>query len=269
MRLLHKGKAIIMSPKWKHAKIAKFSFANLKAIIRNEIPAAIINNFATLEESNKFSSAVLNMKAKEYQFGKPGFYLGNPLTHYRDLPKEEYFEAVAAAENERKEVIKYAFDPIARFMQIISQQTEFNISIAEEPDGTQYFAGIIRIIAGGSDLHVDYAPTFARGNLSVGDISAQLAWNYYPSVPTKGGETVIYNRPFEFSGIEKTYSAYDRKLLDGCESLSFKPNIGSVVIFNTSNPHIVLPSAAGSKGHRIATGSFIGLLGDHNLVLWS
>ncbi|ERT14453.1 2OG-Fe(II)-dependent halogenase WelO5 family protein [Photorhabdus temperata] len=254
-----------MSSRWASKELVKLSSESLQAIIDNKIPAVMIDDFATTEESVQLSAAILGMKAKQYEFGRPGFYLGNPLTHYRDRPKEEYFAQVNAAEQERTQFTNQAFDPVVRFIQRINHDTDFSISIAEEPGLGPYFAGIVRIISSGSDLHVDYAPTFAKGNLAIGGISTQLAWNLYVSSPSQGGETVIYNQPFKSTVVDKTYKPYDSSLLGDCESFTFQPQVGSVVIFNTSNPHIVLPA----NGNRIATGSFIGLLNEKNLILWS
>ncbi|NHB88140.1 hypothetical protein [Photorhabdus tasmaniensis] len=254
-----------MSSRWASNGLVKLSSESLQAIMDNKIPAVMIDDFATTEESVQLSAAILSMKAKQYEFGKPGFYLGNPLTHYRDRPKEEYFAQVVAAEQERAHVINQAFDPVDRFIRRINHDTNFSISIAQEPGLGPYFAGIVRIISGGSDLHVDYAPTFAKGNLAIGDVSTQLAWNLYVLSPSQGGETVIYNQPFKSTIVDKTYKPYDSSLLADCEFFTFRPQVGSVVIFNTCNPHIVLPA----NGNRIATGSFIGLLNEKNLILWS
>ncbi|WCG82664.1 2OG-Fe(II)-dependent halogenase WelO5 family protein [Pectobacterium sp. A5351] len=257
-----------MESTWKLNELVELSSESLQSLIHNEIPAIVINNFASFEEAAQFADAVSQMETKAYEFGKPGAYLGNPLSHYRNRPKEEYFAQVNAAEYERMQVAEKSFDPVARFIQVMKEKTDFAVSIAAEPDFGSYFAGIIRLISGGSDLHVDYAPIFARGSMSVGDISAQLAWNFYAASP-KGGETVIYNRPYQFTSVDKVYKAYDSSLVEGCDSFAFKPMIGSVVIFNTSNPHAVLPNAVGEKGVRIATGSFIGLSENYKLVLWS
>ncbi|NHB92579.1 hypothetical protein [Photorhabdus cinerea] len=254
-----------MLSRWVSNELIKLSSESLQALIDNQIPAAVINDFATTEESEQLSTIILSMKAKPYEFGRPGFYLGNPLAHYRNRPKEEYFAQVSTAEKERTQIINQAFDPVDRFIRCIDHDTDFNISVAEEPGLGPYFAGIVRIISGGSDLHIDYAPTFAKGNLVIGDVSTQLAWNLYVSSPSQGGETVIYNQPFKNTIADKTYKPYDSSLLVDCESFTFQPQVGSVVIFNTSNPHIVLPA----RGNRIATGSFIGLLSEKNLILWS
>ncbi|MCC8372592.1 MULTISPECIES: 2OG-Fe(II)-dependent halogenase WelO5 family protein [Photorhabdus] len=254
-----------MSSRWVSNELVKLSSESLQAIIDNKIPAAMIDDFATPKETEQLSSAILSMKAKPYEFGRPGFYLGNTLAHYRDQPKEQYFAQVSVAEQDRIQIINQAFDPVDRFMQYINHDTNFSISVAEEPGFGPYFTGIVRIISGGSDLHVDYAPTFAKGNLVVGDISTQLAWNLYILSPSQGGETVIYNQPFKNTTIDKIYKPYDSALLVNCESFTFRPQVGSVVIFNTTNPHIVLPAS----GNRIATGSFIGVLNEKKLILWS
>lgn len=258
-----------MASNWRTRQILELSTENLQALILNEIPAISIADFATCAESENFTHAVLNMEAKDYEFGRPGKYIGNPLTHYRNKPKREYFQQVRIAEQERRNVTNKSFDPLARFIQLINKHTDFSIAIAEEPEYGPFFAGIIRIISGGSDLHVDYAPTFAKGTLSIGEVRTQLAWNYYASSPSKGGETTIYNRLYKFTGLDRVYRPYDGELLEGCEFITFKPIIGSVVIFNTANPHLVLPSAEGEQDQRIATGSFIGLMERRNLVVWS
>lgn len=263
------GSLSAMKKRWKHAGLAALSSESLQAVIDKEIPAVVISDFATLAECDQLAAAILSMKAKEYEFGKPGSYLGIPLAHYRNRPKEAYFAQVEAAERERATIVSAAFDPVERFMHRIRNQTDFNISIAEEPGSGRYFAGIIRLIPGGSDVHVDYAPTFAKGLMAVGDISAQLTWNLYVSSPSQGGETVVYDQPFEFTGIDRSYKAYDSALLVDCDSFTFQPQVGSVVIFNTGNPHVVLPSPEGAARQRIATGSFMGVMDRRNLILWS
>ncbi|QTL39406.1 2OG-Fe(II) oxygenase [Xenorhabdus budapestensis] len=254
---------------WKSTSTNILNSRNLKAVIDNQIPALIIADFATRQESFNFSQTVLKKKTIAYEFGRPGSYLGVSLAHYRNSSKEKYFTKVKEAEEQRLEIIKQSFDPVARFFQYINQQTDYSISVANESTFGSYFAGIIRVISHGTDPHVDYAPTFTKGELIVGEISTQLAWNFYASSPEEGGETVVYNQPYTFSGINKTYEAYDTQLLEECESYTFKPTVGSVVIFNTMNPHIVLPATQKAKIPRIATGSFLGLLRPNQIIAWS
>ncbi|MGE8589328.1 MAG: hypothetical protein ACN6OD_07990 [Alcaligenes sp.] len=82
------GSLSAMKKRWKHAGLAALSSESLQAVIDKEIPAVVISDFATLEECDQLAAAILSMKAKEYEFGKPGSYLGIPLPTTAIAPRK-------------------------------------------------------------------------------------------------------------------------------------------------------------------------------------
>lgn len=255
------------------ARMAPLSTRSLDDLIANRVAAVEIKDFATPEECRQFAEVMSKTVLEYYKVGRPAGYVGTTFVHYMKRPKQDYFDDVDAAYAAVKAVTDQAFDPLERFKAIVREKTEYSAEVAFEPEHGSYFAGIIRNLSGGANIHIDFAPQFARGKNIVGDVSTQLAWNIYIDQPLVGGETSIWNKQWDWTGDpveDAKYPEFTREGLEGVERLTFKGTPGSVVIFNSRNPHQVHEIPEGDdSNNRIGMGSFMGPLGERNLVMWS
>ena len=147
------------------------------------------------------------------------------------------------------------------------------MAIAADPGGRRYSATIIRSSNEGLALHADFA-TYQAPQLTVSDCTAQLAWNFYAEVPEgAGGHTTVHNRPWTWTRVHDGEIAENyplaREDVAGAESFTFRPCEGEVIMFNSRNPHEVIPVAEPAGKDRIAMATFIGRMPDGKLRLWS
>ncbi len=258
-----------MSDGW--ARSAALSTESLEALLDNRIAAIAIPGFATRDECQAFAVALSDVPLQYYKVGRPAGYVGMTFIQYMRKGKEEYFENVASAAENVRRVTSRSFDPVERFIRRLGEGTNFSVSVAHEPGYGQYFAGIIRILSGGNDIHIDFAPQFAKDHV-VGRIAAQLTWNVYVDDAASGGETTIWNRPWMPTGDpeqDSRYPHFTREELAGAEAFAFKARAGDVMIFNSRNPHQVEVTGRSETLNRIGLGSFMGRAGARELILWS
>jgi hypothetical protein len=254
------------------AKMVPLSTQGLDDLINNRVAAIVIPDFATQEECQQFAKVISQTALEYYKVGRPAGYVGTTFVHYMKRPKGDYFNDVAAASSAVKAVTDQAFDPLERFKNTIRKHTDYAIGLAEEPGYGSYFAGIIRNLSGGANIHIDFAPQFAKGKNVVGEVETQMAWNVYIDQPYVGGETTVWNKQWNWTGDpveDSKYPEFTREGLSGVESLTFKGKPGSVVIFNSRNPHHVHEVPQGVANNRIGMGSFMGPVGSRNLIMWS
>lgn len=254
------------------ARETSLSTESLTDLIENRVAAIRIPDFATAEECRGFADALADADLRYYQVGRPAGYVGTTFVHYMKRPKGDYFGDVETAFAGVHAVTDRAFDPLTRFQEVIRQRTGYTIGVAQEPGYGRYFAGIIRILSGGNDIHIDFAPQFATDNI-VGRVGTQLTWNVYIDEDYSGGETTIWNKPWDWTGDpveDAKYPHFTREQLRDEEQYVFRGKAGSVVIFNSRNPHQVVEIGEGHAAlTRIGMGSFIGNIGDRDLIMWS
>jgi hypothetical protein len=193
--------------------------------------------------------------------------IGCTVFEYNAVGAEDYFAASKVDAELRDCIFSQTFDPLQMVMRELSKRTERRASIAENSKGQRYYAGLIRRIELGTELHIDFAPV-EQSNWSVCEVQNQLTWNLYVKVGRGGsGRTTIYRRQWQPRDAllrEGSYG-FSHRAIAGSEYVTFQPLVGEVVLFNTRNYHIVDPSI----GDRITVGSAIGEIGSGDLILWS
>ena len=240
------------------------------------IPAIRVKKFADLNECNSFKNAINwaeeNNIMKYYSVKPKVGYIGTAQVEYRwGHKKSNYFNSVREAWRDWKKVIGHSWNPLEKFINLLSSISGFDAKIAQETNYGDLFAGIIRKASNGIGRHVDFAPMNSP-EYDIAHINSQLGWNLFVDSPEEGGITTIYNRPWNVN-ITKgedppmSYGLSDEHIL-GSEKFSYKPISGDVVIFNSRNPHEVSPGNL-NDNERLQIGSFIGRLPDNNLLLWS
>lgn len=259
------------SSTWSERREFPLTEKNLSALMRNEIPAIRIKNFATPEECRQMADAMRSGRKKEYGVDRPIGYIGIAQYEFRwGRTKKDYFDAVAQAYADQRFVLDRSFDAMARFIRVVGSSWNARVGIAEE-DARPYFAGIIRFASSGIGLHADFAPYNMPG-YAVANVTAQLAWNLFVEAPADGGITTVYNAPWspviEGEAPPQSYG-FSSEAVAGAEAFAYRPVVGDVVIFNSRNPHEVSAGAANLIEGRLQIGSFIGLMPDRTLVLFA
>lgn len=255
---------------WLEAREFPLNRTNLRRLLDNEIAAIRVPGFATAEECRQFSAAVRAGRIKSLTKTGTG-YIGMAQVEYRrGRPKADYFAAVAQADADMQEVFDNSFDARARMIDMLQAHWDAPVHVAREDLGG-YFAGIVRLATGGLELHSDWAPLNCP-DYEIAQIDGQVGWNLFAeSLPT-GGDTLVYNAPWDPpvqpGEIPLSYPL-DHAIVEGAPSLRYDATLGDVVLFNSRNPHMVFAGDASTGAVRVTVGSFVGRMPDRSLVLWS
>ncbi|MEG4503686.1 2OG-Fe(II) oxygenase [Microcoleus sp. F6_B4] len=254
--------------KWSTLEDSIFTAETLEALLRNDIPAIRISQFATVEECHKLAEVAELVGFDFYENVEPPIgRIGITQFEFGNSSKLGYFDAVHQADFRRQQIVSLSFDPLERLAMLLRQHTASKVGIAQENEQLgEYFAGLIRHI-NVALLHLDFAQLDAP-DWEIGHCVAQLAWNLYLKVPKHGGECVVYNRQWCVNDqqykLPGSYS-YDTNLVKNSQAKYITPVLGDLVLFNSRNFHQVLPG----EGERITMSSFIGKMPKGNLVFWS
>lgn len=268
---------------WKINDVQPLSAESLEALFDNRIPAIRIAGFATPAECRAFANALracdLKVVKGATEHSAPAFeaqriaYIGLTQYEFKYKPIETYLDAADTARAEVAPVFDKSFDPVARLMDRLRGLVEGSVEIARDPGGRLYSATIIRSSNEGLTLHADFAP-YQAPQLTVTTCTAQLAWNFYAEVPdSEGGHTTLHNRPWTWTRRQDGEIAENyplaREQVEGAETFTFKPREGEIIIFNSRNPHEVIPVVDAKGKDRIAMATFIGRMPSGDLRLWS
>jgi hypothetical protein len=256
---------------WKTQTEAELTAENLARLFANEISTIRIPGFATPAECRAVADAMRGAGFQDYGHGRPVHFIGTTQFNFRFRPRAEYFAEVPTACAAQGQVFARSFDAVERMMEHLRRVHGGAVGIASEPDGTRYFAGILRKTVEGGSLHADWAPATAPG-YAVAGLDAQVTWNLYVEALDQGGATTLYDRVWEPprpAGEVSDNYGLDDSLVAGARAHVFAPTVGDVVMFNTRNMHRVGGGPRDSQGLRLQVGSFIGRLPGGNLVLWS
>ncbi|MFO0722762.1 MAG: 2OG-Fe(II) oxygenase [Myxococcota bacterium] len=242
----------------------------LAALCRGEVPAIRVPGLLSAAECASVVQGLPEGAFTSYArtpafqaFERFGIAQAGYGTQRRDL----YFEHAVAARAERDRLISRAgVDPLGRAMERIRTEAQAQIEIAREPDGREYFAGILRRINGGIRLHAD---TCRRTDprWQIYGCQAQLSLNVYLT-DFQGGTCVIYERLHEAADDDTVPAGsyiYDRGLVSGARQVRVAPQCGDLLLFNSRCYHEV--EAAGSD--RLSYAAFVGLLSDRRFLVWA
>ncbi|MGD1852147.1 MAG: 2OG-Fe(II) oxygenase [Cyanophyceae cyanobacterium] len=238
---------------------------NLSGLINNTIPLIRIPNFGTTEEAEELAERFLQFAARSNSV-KTVTRLG--ISQYEQGTvggKINYFRLVEGAWSNLIKVCETTFNPTLKVMEILREYfTEVDI-LTEEGYG-RYFAGVAKLRTGKTPIHSDF-PLLGALDWAIAEMVAQLSWNFYLRVPNTGGELRIWDRLWQEEDdqllVKGTYY-HDEKIISNIPSITVKPVLGELIIFNSQNYHTVLPAQ-----NRIAVGSWISLMPDRSLKLWS
>lgn len=259
-------------PTWNRDDADELSSESVEALIRNEIPAIRISDFATADECAAFTKAVHNSPdLKSYSVATPTHYLGLVMYEYRQGGgrKDEFFDAVPAAVAAQQKLYDQSFDVPERFREMLAPHYSGSIFVPTEPGYGSYCPVVVRIASNGVHLHADFAP-YNSPDWAIGAIDAQITWNLYTECPSVGGQTTVYNAPWTPAESDDPARGLPDSTVESdpdVESFTFAPQVGEIVLFNPRNPHKI---AAGSATEgRVSIGSFLGVNANNDLLMWS
>jgi hypothetical protein len=159
------------------------------------------------------------------------------------------------------------FDPFDLCRKAVAADWPAGIAVGTS-GGRPMGAGVAREPNGGFQVHYDNALREFTGNLLDDNLICQFAFNLYLSVPSVGGETVVWrhrwapqDEAFRLSG---SYG-FAAEVVGDAESFELKPAVGEALLFDPRNFHAVRPSR---DSRRVALGMSIGLSDTGQLLAW-
>jgi hypothetical protein len=179
---------------------------------------------------------------------------------------DSYWTALGPAREEWQS-LDLPFDPFRLCREALGAHWPSPVSVGRRGD-REMGAGVAREPNQGFQVHFDDARREFTGNLLDADLVAQFAFNLYLSVPTSGGETVIWRHRWRPSDEEfrlpQSYG-YAEDVVGGAEWFELKPRVGEALLFDPRNFHAVRPS---HDQRRIALGFSVGLSDTGELLTW-
>lgn len=178
---------------------------------------------------------------------------------------DEYWEQASRAA-QAWQAANLRCDPVRVSVEAFRQAWPGPVRMATN-NGQELFAGMVREINGGAHVHYDdVVREFPLGAFDT-EVVAQLAFNLYLSMPESGGETVVWRRRWEPADERhRNGYGYERSLVESCQSITVRPRVGDVLVFDPRNYHAVEP---GNGARRIAVAFFIALGAQGELLIWS
>jgi len=245
---------------------------NIVDLFDNKIPYIAVKNFLSLSECHLLISAILKLGLGGYNYhfdintAPPAQHLFETHYLYENKTPEEYFSAAEKSIKEYKQLCdEIKLYPDKKMMSLLAEHLQKPVVIASQ-DGKYYSHIIIRELKNSALLHADFAP-FIPSYWSISNIIAEFAWNIYLSDAGKGGECVVYNKPWgkeDDKYITGDTYGYDHEVVKDKEFVEIYPAQGSLVLFNSRNFHEV----KSSENSRIAMGGHIGLTKTGEVILW-
>lgn len=257
----------IKSTLWENKQEYPLTTESLRKLIEHRIPLIRLKEFATTQECEMLyaQSQLLNFNA--YQDVTPKIEkVGITVFEYNSISKANYFKEVEKATKLRDSIFAASFNPLERIMAKF-RDCGAKVRIASEPDYSSYYAGLIRKIEHGTQVHIDFAP-LEQSEWEVCTITTQLSWTLYLKLSDNThGKTCIYDRRWtpEDEQYKLDSYGYSGKVITDADTIAFQPYVGDVLLFNTSNFHYVEPM----NGQRVAFTSMIGLLPNGEIIFWS
>ena len=258
----------IKSKVWENKQEYPLTKESLRMLFENRIPLIRLKEFATPQECEMLVAHAQLFNFDCYQDVNPKIErIGITVFEYNHISKATYFQSVEQATKLRDCIMAASFNPLERLMMQIRQCTNATVRIASELFYGSYYAGLIRKIEQGTQLHIDYAP-LEQSEWEVSTVISQLSWNLYLKLsPNNHGQTRIYDQQWQPGNDQYKLDSYgysDTVIADA-DMITFQPYVGDIFIFNTRNFHIVEPT----DGQRVTFTSAVGLLPNGEIILWS
>ncbi|KFY90005.1 hypothetical protein V500_05341 [Pseudogymnoascus sp. VKM F-4518 (FW-2643)] len=202
--------------------------------------------------------------------------------------KEQYFVETKKHEKLHENLSKVVGQNIWRTVidKIASLLPEYDVAVASERTGEQYFSGIFRAINNSTPIHCDWSPYDSRTeDWTINQVTKQAVFNLYLT-QVKGGKTEVHDCQWTEDAMEfrdRSSYGYSEKLVEGRKKVTIQPQPGDLCIFNSRNMHQVFPvepeigedGKSGQQRARLTLSSFMGLIPAKSsaerprLIFWS
>ncbi|MDA1362153.1 proline hydroxylase [Glycomyces luteolus] len=177
-----------------------------------------------------------------------------------------YWDALDAS-GEIWQQLGMAYDPFAVCRERLGADLPAPVEVGTA-GGRAFNPGVFREPNGGFQVHFDDARREFDGDLVDAHLVAQFAFNLYLSVPSLGGETVMWRHLWEPADEEyrlpNSYG-YAEDVVREAESVETKPVSCEVLLLNPRYFHAVRPSRG---ARRISLGFSVGLTDTGQLLTW-
>jgi hypothetical protein len=253
---------------WSESGVDRLTKDSLRKLLNNKIPYIRIQNFASPQECKALITEVECQEFGLYDNVMPPIErIGCTVFESYRNKSEGYFQLGKREAQKRDRIFSSSFNPLDRLISMLAGVSGRDVGIARNQFGEYYYAGLLRKIEQGTELHIDFAPA-EQDDWEICDVVNQLAWNLYLQVGASGsGQILIHDRAWEPEDEAYKHGSYGyhMDLVKDCDLVTLNPQKGEVILFNTRNYHLVTPS----KGTRVTVASAIGELPDSQLVFWS
>jgi hypothetical protein len=132
-------------------------------------------------------------------------------------------------------------------------------------EGRKMLVGIGRVMHAGNSAASE-TPHFDAISPKIIHLEAQLAANIFVITPESGGELEVWNVPPVFFGMETPPDRGENWRNELPEPVMVRPNVGDLILFNSSRPHAIRRFA---QGRRISVQCFIGFRHSTRLDVWN
>lgn len=254
---------------WVIEEAESLTISSLFALFHDEIAALRIPHFLANDACSTLIEQIHRYQPEQYTDDPEMARVGITQAEHMDK-KALYFQRAAEMNNSREAVFEERRAALLQVIHALRGVWRGQVDVAREEESNQrYFAGLIRIIRR-TRLHFDWAPHDAQ-DWTIGQISAQLAWNIYLQASEHGGTTRVYHRAWRHEDEryrEPGSYAFDLALVQNDAFVEIFPQTGELVLFNSRNYHEV--EKAEGTHQRLSISSFVGLLkAGQALALWS
>ena len=254
---------------------------DLLSLIAGEICVLVVKDFAAVSVCEKLVSFLMSYnkiekythevydeeKIKHLYFGVDR--IGQPFNSTfrageKDNVKLNYYRNALRSIRRIREACSPQLSPIDRLRLELDEIWDEGANIASF-EGKKMFVGIVRVMkaelsaACEENLHFDALPEHYY------PLDGQFAANIFMSVPEEGGEFETWKvAPLSpSSSVPLNGPEWRNALLN---YLCIRPEVGSLIIFNSRRPHAVRKF---TSGLRASLQCFIGYRHKHPLVMWN
>jgi hypothetical protein len=259
-----------MSSSWEVLRAEELSAEPLEAIFANEIAGVRIPGFVGREACSAASAAVQANGFDYYETVDPPLGRIGIAQYDHRTDKPTYFRLAAQAHETRQRIFAAAGDPVELVIDALGAAWPNKVGLATEDAYGAYFAGIVRVTVGGIRMHCDWGPQDAPGWL-IDSVDGQLAWNIFYDLSETGGQTTVYDRPWQPElddhADPAAFGFYQAAAVADRARYEISPGRGELVVFSSRNLHSVAPATG--AGTRLSASSFVGRLPGGELALWS
>lgn len=267
------GEAHMTKSEWEQRLISQDDFDPdaMDWILSGKGAALVVDEFLSPDRCQAILERVQQLGLRKVLAGKAfsSDYSGASAIDYREGATSDYLQDAVTARTHLDEIFQDTPNPLAQVLAMLEKGWHAPVGIANEGD-SDYFCGVFRFLKV-APIHSDWAPR-DLSNWAIGQVTRQLTWNLYLSVPESGGGVQVWNRQWN----EKDEDVVPRLKNGGCDPAFFcdvpstiiTPRTGRFLIFDTRNYHAICQV----QGFDPCLGysSFFGTVGDKGpMVFWS